>query len=284
MNEQGLSQDRQQEATLFLPGQQGQAAIAAFANNSQYQIRGLTRNPSSAAAKDLAAKGIEVVRADINNIDTITAAFRGSHIIFAVIDFWTLYQQQGYEKAKELERQQGINMVKAAAAVLTLEHYIWSTLGKTKQEHPVYHFEGKFDVEQTIRAEYPDLHAKTTFLLVCFYANNLQIASLRLYWIETAGKYIQFTTYDPETVIPFIGDKVRNGAMVIASIAQWTARKWVEEWARAKGKMVQLEFALMMDYFRFVPVQEWVEPGVSFLTAEDLGVRPVQTMEEWART
>ncbi|KAL4744696.1 hypothetical protein BDW72DRAFT_212266 [Aspergillus terricola var. indicus] len=301
-------------------GQQGQAVIAAFANNPQYQIRGLTRNPSSAAAKDLAAKGIEVVRADINDIDTITAAFKGSHIIFAVTDFWALYQQQGYEKAKEIERQQGINMVRAAAAVPTLEHYIWSTLGKTKEEYPVYHFEGKFDVEQTIRAEYPDLHAKTTFLLVCFYANNLQIASLRPYWIETAGKYIQFTTYDPETVIPFIGDvmnltpfieaivkspaeKVKNGAMVIASIAQWTARRWVEEWARARGKVVRLvrisredydalwpwprwaeEFALMMDYFQFVPMQEWVEPGVRVLTAEDLGVRPVQTMEEWART
>jgi hypothetical protein len=65
--------------------------------------------------------------------------------------------------------------------------------------------------------------------------------------------------------------------MLIASIAQWTARKWVEEWARAREKMVQPvrisrgdydalwpwprlaeEFALMMDYFQFVPVQEWV--------------------------
>jgi hypothetical protein len=70
-------------------------------------------------------------------------------------------------------------MVKAAAVVPTLEHYIWSTLGKAKEEYPVYHFEGKFDVEQTIRAEFPDLHVKITFLLVSFYANNLQIVSLR---------------------------------------------------------------------------------------------------------
>ncbi|KAL4995571.1 hypothetical protein BDV10DRAFT_202863 [Aspergillus recurvatus] len=301
-------------------GQQGKAVIAAFANNPQYQIRGLTRNPSSAAAKDLEAQGIEVARADINDIGTIAAAFEGSHIIFAVTDFWALYQQHGYKKAKEIERQQGVNMVKAAAAVSTLEHYIWSTLGKTNKAYPVYHFEGKSEVEQLIRTEYPDLHAKTTFLLVSFYANNLQVASFRPYWIETAGKYVQFTTYDPETMIPFIGDvrnltpfieaivsspaeKVRNGAMVIASIAQWTAKKWVEEWARAKGKEVQLvrisreaydalwpwprwseEIALMMDYFQFIPVQEWIEPGVRVLTAEDLDVKPVQTMEEWART
>ncbi|KAL4772293.1 hypothetical protein BDW60DRAFT_216662 [Aspergillus nidulans var. acristatus] len=244
--------------TVGATGQQGQAVIAAFANNLQYQIR----NPSSAAAKDLAAK-------KSNN--------------------------KGTKRPRSLNDSRVINMVKAAAVVPTLEHYIWSTLGKTKEEYPVYHFEGKFDVEQTIRAEYPDLHAKITFLLA--------------HWIETAEKYVQFTTYDPETVIPFIGDvmnltpfievivkspaeKVRNGAMLIASIAQWTARKWLEEWARARGKMVQPvrisrddydalwpwprlaeEFALMMDYFQFVPVQEW-----------DLGSQPVQTMEEWART
>ena len=154
--------------------------------------------------------------------------------------------------------------------------------------------------------------------MTCFYANNFQIASFRPYWIETANKYVQFTTYDPETVIPFIGavenltpfvqaitanpDKTKNGTMVIASVGQWTAKKWVEEWAAAKGSQAQLvqisrqdndalwpwprcseEFALMMDYFKFVPLQDWVESGVDMLTAESLNVTPVQTLEEWAR-
>ncbi|RDW84104.1 NmrA/HSCARG family protein [Aspergillus mulundensis] len=301
-------------------GQQGQAVVAAFTNNPAYRVRGLTRNPDSAAAKALASQGVEVVKADLNDFDTVAAAFADSHIIYAVTDFWALYQKDGFEKARDTERQEGYNMVRAAAAVPTLEHYIWSTLAKPKEEYPVYHFDGKFAVDELIRKEYPDLHAKTTLILVCFYGNNLQIASMRPYWIETAQKYVQFTTYDPQLIIPFIGDvknltpfieaivsspaeKVKNGALVIASIAQWTAEKWVVEWARARGKEAQLvrisredydklwpwprwaeEFALMMDYFQFVPPHDWIEPGVKVLTAQDLDVQPVQTMEEWVES
>jgi len=129
------------------------------------------------------------------------------------------------------------------------------------------------------------------------------------YWIETANKYVQLTTYDPETVIPFIGavdnltpfikaiianpEKTKNGAVVIASIAQWTAEKWVKEWAAVRGAQAQLvrisreyydalwpwprwadEFALTMDYLQYVPVHEWVEPGVQILTAEHMGITP----------
>ncbi|KAL4904114.1 hypothetical protein BDW74DRAFT_155101 [Aspergillus multicolor] len=300
-------------------GQQGQAVIAAFTNNPAYRVRGLTRNPSSAAAKSLAAQGVEVVKADLTDFDTVAAAFKDSHIIYAVTDFWALYQKDGYEVARDTERQQGFNMVKAAAGVPTLEHYIWSTLAKSTKKYPVYHFDGKFDVDKLIRTEYPELLKKTTFILVCFYGNNLQVASLRPYWIETAQKYVQFITYNPQLNIPFIGDvknltpfieaivsspaeKVKNGALVVASIAQWTAEKYVVEWARARGKEVQLvrisredydklwpwprwaeEFALMMDYFENVPPSEWFEPGVRVLTAQDLDVQPVETMEEFIR-
>ncbi|KAJ5605318.1 hypothetical protein N7510_010472 [Penicillium lagena] len=299
-------------------GQQGKAVIAAFANNPEYHIRGLTREPDGPGAKELAAQGIEIVRADINDIYATTAAFKGSHIIFAVTDFWALFQMHGYMKAKDVETEQAINMARAASATSTLEHYIWSTLPKGNKDYPVYHFESKSVIDDFIRKD-PVLLAKTTFLMVCFYGNNLQIASFRPYWINTVNKYVQFTTYDPETVIPFIGDvsnltpfvkaivgtpeKVKNGTMVIGSIGQWTAKKWVEEWAAGKGAKVQLmrvsrkdydslfpwprwseEFALMMDYFRFVPLQEWIEPGVNILTAEHLNVTPVQTLEEWAKT
>jgi hypothetical protein len=91
--------------------------------------------------------------------------------------------------------------------------------------------------------------------------------------------------------------------MVIGSIGQWTAKKWVEEWAAARGQQAQLvrisrqkydalwpwprwseEFALMMDYFKFVPLQEWIKSGVKVLTVEDLGVVPVKTLEEWAKS
>jgi uncharacterized protein YbjT (DUF2867 family) len=299
-------------------GQQGKAVIAAFADNPEYHIRGTTRNTNSAAAKALALQGIEVIKADTSDLYSLKAAFQGSRIIFGVTDYWTLFPIHGPIKSKEIELEQAKNLAKAASATPTLEHYIWSTLPKGKKEYPVYHFESKSEVDDLIRAD-PFLLPRTTLFMTCFYANNLQIASFRPYWIEPAEKYVQFTTYDPETVIPFIGavenitpfikaiianpEKTKNGTMVIGSIGQWTAKKWVEEWAAARGQQAQLvrisrqdydalwpwprwseEFALMMDYFKFVPLQEWIKSGVKVLTAEDLGVVPVKTLEEWAKS
>ncbi|KAL2846391.1 hypothetical protein BJY01DRAFT_213481 [Aspergillus pseudoustus] len=299
-------------------GQQGKAVIAAFAGNPLYHIRGVTRNPDSAAAKALSTQGVEVIKGDLSDLASLKAAFHGSHIIFGLTDFWTLFPEHGPMKSKQIEFEQAKNLATAASSTSTLEHYIWSTLPKTSKEYPVYHFESKSEVDDLIRAD-PFLLPRTTLFMACFYANNLQVASFRPYWIETANKYVQFTTYPPETVIPFIGavdnvtpfikaiianpEKTKNGAMVIASITQWTAEKWVKEWAAARGAQAQLvrisrtdydalwpwprwadEFALMMEYLQHVPPQEWVEPGVNILTAEHLDITPVQTMEEWVKS
>jgi len=299
-------------------GQQGEAVVKAFAGNPVYRIRGLTRNPDGEPAKKLAAQGIEVVKVDLDDLESTKAAFKDSAIVFAVTDFYGLFQKHGPQKAKEMEAQQGINMAKAASATPTLEHYIWSTLPRQSKDYPVYHFESKWSVNGVIKQD-PALLAKTTFLMVCFYANNLQLASFRPYWIPTVKKYVQFTTYPETTSIPLIGsvsnvtpfvkaiieqpDETKNGVMVIGAVGNWPAKEWVGKWAEAHGKEVQMirvsrkdydalfphprwseEFALMMDYFEYVPIQEWVDEGTKILTAEHLKVVPAETLEEWAKT
>ncbi|KAK1758900.1 hypothetical protein QBC47DRAFT_420024 [Echria macrotheca] len=298
-------------------GKQGTGIIAALPKDI-YHIRGLTRNPGSAAATALSSQGVEVVKTDIGNLDSLEIAFSGSHIIFAVTDFYESFEKYGPEKAMEIETQQGINMAKAAAAVPTLEHYIWSTLPKSSGPFHVPHFEGKHRVDEYIRTD-AALLAKTTFIMVCYYAENLALPSYRPYWIETAKKYVQFTTYGPATSVPLIGDvtknvtpfikaildqpgKTKNGAMVIASSESVTAEDWVQAWARAKGVQVQTvrisrddydklwpwphwaeEFAKMFDFFENVPVQEWLVPGQQVLTRNELGITELESLQEWAK-
>lgn len=299
-------------------GQQGRAAVAAFADNPAYHIRGITRNPNSAAAKELASTGVEMVKADLNDPKSITAAFKDSNIIYAVADFWGLYQEHGAQKAKGIEYEQGLTMAKAAAALPTLEHYIWSTLPKSTPEYQVPHFDSKHDVDAFIKAD-ASLLAKTTFLVVCFYANNLQLASMRPYWLETTKKYVQFITYPSETPIPFIGEtanltpfieaiirkpkETQNGTFVIATIATLTAKEWMDLWANAQNAEIELvniskqdnarlfphprwaeEWALMMDYFYYVPLNQWLDEESNILTAEALSVSPSITMHQWAKS
>jgi NmrA-like family len=63
-------------------GAQGSSVVHTFLSACpSWRIRGLTRNPSSAASKALAAKGVEMVAADLNDPSTLPAAFAGATAI-----------------------------------------------------------------------------------------------------------------------------------------------------------------------------------------------------------
>jgi uncharacterized protein YbjT (DUF2867 family) len=59
-------------AIVGATGRQGGSLIAPFLRDNTWHIRALTRDPSSSKAKELAAKGVEVVKADVNNRDEVT--------------------------------------------------------------------------------------------------------------------------------------------------------------------------------------------------------------------
>lgn len=57
-------------------GTQGLSLINAALKDGSYKIRGLTRNPSSEKAVALGKRGVEIVKADINNGETLVEAFK----------------------------------------------------------------------------------------------------------------------------------------------------------------------------------------------------------------
>lgn len=56
-------------------GTQGRSVIEAALKGGFGKIRALTRNLDSPNAKELAAKGVEVVRADLNDESSLVKAF-----------------------------------------------------------------------------------------------------------------------------------------------------------------------------------------------------------------
>jgi hypothetical protein len=123
---------------------QGGSVVQGLLSTKNYNIRAITRNLKSDKAKALLAQGVDVVEADMNNV--------------------------------EIEVKQGINLAKAAAATASLQHYIWSTLPNSRRVSDgkviVPHYEGKNQVDDYIRAN-PALFNKTTFLWITFYAANI---------------------------------------------------------------------------------------------------------------
>jgi hypothetical protein len=301
-------------------GAQGKGVVSSFINNPAYKVRAITRNPSSLSGQALAAQGAEVISADLNDVASLKTAFAGSHIIFGVTNFFEPFiTHQSPTKAMEVEIQQGINLAQAAAATLTLEQYVWSTLPNASAisngKYLVPHFEGKNRVDAYIREQQPALLLKTTFFWVTWYHTNYTFPMFTPYWISTAGKYIQLANYAPDTPISTIGDvsvnvglfvkavveqpdKTAGGAIVLASTEGYQAGGMLQMWAKAKGTKAQFvqvggetfrelwplwaeEMGVMMEFWDEYREKSWTEPsGGKVLTKEDLGITEFQTLEE----
>ncbi|KAL3467268.1 hypothetical protein BJX64DRAFT_166419 [Aspergillus heterothallicus] len=209
-------------------GTQGSSVISVLLNSKVYTIRAITRNPSSAAAQTLTAKGIEVVQADLNDIASLRAAFTGTHAIFAVTNFFEpLLTHGSTAHAAEVEATQGINMAIAAAATPTLEHYIWSTLPDSATNSAgqavVPYYASKNRVDAYIRSRLPDLLKRTTFLWLAWFAGNMLTLPLytptRIRTLDgNAKSFVQFLSIDPGTPIPLLGDEKTNAGLFVRDI------------------------------------------------------------------
>jgi len=305
-------------------GAQGKGVVRAFINNPAYQVRAITRNPSSPSGQALAAQGAEVVSADLNDVASLKKAFAGSHIIYGMTNFFEPFiAHMSPEKAIEVESEQGINLAKAAAATSTLEHYIWSTLPNAKAisagKYLVPHFEGKNVIDAYIRDKEPALLAKTTFFWVTWYHSNLTFPPFTPYWIGTANKHLQLANYAPDTPLSTIGDvsenvgafvkaaveqpeKTRNGAVVLAATETREAGEMLQAWAAARGTKAQFvrvsgeafreawpvwadEMGVMMEFWDEFRDRSWSRPdGGKVLTKEDLGITQFQSLDEAYKT
>ena len=64
------------------------AVLARPYLQEKWALRGVTRDPNSGKSKALAEKGVEMVKADLNDVEAMKVAIRGSYGVFGVTDFW----------------------------------------------------------------------------------------------------------------------------------------------------------------------------------------------------
>jgi uncharacterized protein YbjT (DUF2867 family) len=108
-----LSNNKKLIAVIGATGQQGGGVVRALQARGQFKVRALTRNPDK--HRELAE---EVVAADLDEPETLKAAFEGAHGVFLV----TTSSLEGTD-----ERRQGTATVKAAIDA-GVKHVVWSTL------------------------------------------------------------------------------------------------------------------------------------------------------------
>lgn len=164
-------------AVVGATGAQGGGLARAVLDDPEgrFALRAITRKVEGDAARALAARGAEVVAADLDDQASLERAFAGAAGAYCVTNFWEHF-------SPEKEDAQARNLARAAKAA-GVGHVIWSTLEDTRKlvplsddrmptlmgKYKVPHFDAKGAADEHFRAA----GAPTTFLLTSFYWDNL---------------------------------------------------------------------------------------------------------------
>lgn len=164
-------------AVFGATGTQGGGLVRAIAEDpdGEFVARAVTRNRGSAKAAELTRLGVEVVEADLDDPDSLAAAFDGAQAAFCVTNFWEHF-------SPDRELAQAANMGQGAGDA-GVAHVVWSTLEDTRRWVPlddnrmptlmdrykVPHFDAKGQANHS----FTERGVPTTFLLTSFYWDNL---------------------------------------------------------------------------------------------------------------
>jgi len=164
-------------AVVGATGAQGGGLVHAIANDpaGDLKVRALTRSTQGDKAKALAEMGVDVVQADLDDLESLKRAFAGAYGVFGVTNFWE-------HLSPERELKQAAAQAEAAK-VAGVRHVIWSTLEDTRRwvplsdsrmptlmgKYKVPHFDAKGEADR----EFSSRGVPTTFLLTSFYWDNL---------------------------------------------------------------------------------------------------------------
>jgi len=166
--------DKKIIAVIGATGAQGGGLARAIAadRSGPFAGRAITRNPGSEKGKALAALGLEIVGADLDDEKSLERAFAGAHGVYGVTNFW-----EHLSPEKELAQAGAIALAAKAAGVA---HVVWSTLEDSrrwlplsdprlpnlKEKYKVPHFDAKGEADRFFEG------LPTTYLLAAFYWEN----------------------------------------------------------------------------------------------------------------
>ncbi len=164
-------------AVVGATGAQGGGLVRAILEDPQggFAVRAVTRKAGSEKARALAARGAEVVAADLDDEASLEAAFRGAHGAFCVTNYW-----EHFSPEKELAQVRGMAGAAKAGGVA---HVVWSTLEDSRKWVPLSDdrmptLMGKykvphFDAKGEANAFWAEAGVPTTYFHTSFYWDNL---------------------------------------------------------------------------------------------------------------
>ena len=200
---------KQVVAVLGGTGLQGGGVVLALMNAGKFAVRVASRNPASDAARALAARGVEVVKADLLDPSTLRSALEGAHGAFVVTNFWD---------PAEMPRETEIGTAAVQAARdAGVKHLIWSTLPDSEKltggRIKVAHFTEKpeFTRQSSGRVRWPQ------FVIAPMYFLNF-LTMMAPQPLSNGGRGWA-VPIDPAARVMHAGDVTEVGRAVAAALA-----------------------------------------------------------------
>lgn len=223
-------------AVVGATGNQGSSVVETFLQSPSWTVRAITRDPPSPAAQALASKGCEVVRADLEDPESLEEAFRGAHAIFLNTDFWIPYikaissgaysREEASKVAFDTEVRHAKNATDVAVRVGgdTLERFVYSALGPMKDasggKYPhCQHWNTKAVAADYIEAALPD---KASFIYPGAYSTNSFLVPQKYPHLQAKGlpEYTLLVPGPATTRFPVIREAQSMGPFVRALVEE----------------------------------------------------------------
>jgi uncharacterized protein YbjT (DUF2867 family) len=140
-------------------GNQGGTLARALLKKG-HTVHGLTRNPGSEKARDLAGLGAEIVKGDFDDSASLRKAMSGVDALFAM--------GTPYEAGTDVETRQGFALVDAAKAA-GISHLLYASVSDANRNTGIPHFDSKLKVEKHIQ----DLDIPYTIVAPVYFFDNM---------------------------------------------------------------------------------------------------------------
>ena len=233
-----------------------------------------------------------MVKGDHDDVESLTAAFKGTNAIFAVTDwagnFTRISEDTDLQKeaqnagrtleqyAGDLEQRQGINIARAAAdptVLVTLEKYVFSTLaavsrisgGKYRNS---WEFDSKAAAEAYIREQLPELEARlSTVTMGILQETWRDIAAFRPHKLaDGTFEYVRLKTEGSHEKNPEVVASRDTGAFVEALVLHHppgtdvlgaseiiSKKDYAALWGKTMGATATTRDVSEAEYLRYVP-------------------------------
>jgi uncharacterized protein YbjT (DUF2867 family) len=218
-------------------GRQGGAVISKMLADG-WTLRALTRNPNGFSAQALMSQGVEVVKGDLDDQESLERAASGTYGIYSVQDFWTVGAKR--------EVQQGKNLAEAAKSAGT-EHFVYSSVGGAERNADIDHWNTKWKIEEHIRKlNLPATVFRPVAFMDNYYIDQVEIGILKgkladpirgdkpyqTIAIEDIGAFVAFAFKRPKE---FIGVQLEIAGSELTNIQA------AEVFSRVLGKAVKFK-------------------------------------------